>query len=135
MADSFDRPSPDTAPRREPLPWQEPKSATDDPDAPERVRKLLASPNYRPADSDFDFLNGEDTRGVRLEIDYLKAELELRRRGVEHTIVVFGSTRIGEAAAAAQITLHELSTKTESLEDAFLSATADSQEYRSGGPS
>ena len=30
--------------------------------------------------------------------------------------------------------LHELATKTESLEDAFLSATADSQEYRSGGP-
>jgi len=42
---------------------------------------------------------------------------------------------IGETAAAAQITLHELATKTESLEDAFLSATADSQEYRSGGPS
>ena len=43
--------------------------------------------------------------------------------------------QIGETAAAAQITLHELATKTESLEDAFLSATADSQEYRSGGPS
>jgi ABC-2 type transport system ATP-binding protein len=42
---------------------------------------------------------------------------------------------IGETAAAAQITLHELSSRTESLEDAFLSATADSQEYRSGGPS
>ena len=41
--------------------------------------------------------------------------------------------RVGEAAAAAQVTLHELATKTESLEDAFLSATADSQEYRSGG--
>jgi uncharacterized protein (TIGR00730 family) len=107
MADSFDRPNPDTAPRREPLPWQEPKSAADDPDAPERVRKLLASPTYRPADSDLDFLNGEDTRGVRLEIDYLKAELELRRRGVEHTIVVFGSTRIGEVAAAAR-RVHEL---------------------------
>jgi len=37
--------------------------------------------------------------------------------------------------AAAQITLHELATRTESLEDAFLSATADSQEYRSGGAS
>ncbi|HJR70733.1 MAG TPA: LOG family protein [Gammaproteobacteria bacterium] len=107
MADSFDRPNPDAAPRREPLPWQEPKSAADDPDAPERVRKLLASPTYRPADSDLDFLNGEDTRGVRLEIDYLKAELELRRRGVEHTIVVFGSTRIGEVAAAER-RVHEL---------------------------
>jgi uncharacterized protein (TIGR00730 family) len=35
------------------------------------------------------------------------AELELRRRGVEHTIVVFGSTRIGEVAAAAR-RVHEL---------------------------
>ena len=43
--------------------------------------------------------------------------------------------QVGEAAAAAQITLHELATRTESLEDAFLSATADSQEYRSGGVS
>jgi ABC-2 type transport system ATP-binding protein len=42
--------------------------------------------------------------------------------------------QVGEAAAAAGVTLHELSNQTESLEDAFLSATAASQEYRSGGP-
>ena len=40
--------------------------------------------------------------------------------------------QIGEIAFSAQVVLHELSTKTESLEDAFLSATADAQEYRSG---
>lgn len=40
---------------------------------------------------------------------------------------------IGEIAAAAGIVLHELSTRADSLEDAFLSATADQQEYRSGG--
>ena len=100
MADSFDRPKPGAAPRREPLPWEEPKSAEDDPQAPERVRELLASPTYRQADRDIDFLDDAETRGVRLQIDYLKAELELRRRGVEHTIVVFGSTRIREPAAA-----------------------------------
>jgi uncharacterized protein (TIGR00730 family) len=66
------------------------------------VRELLASPTYRQADKDLDFLDSEDTRGVRLQIDYSKAELELRRRGVEHTIVVFGSTRIREPAAAAR---------------------------------
>jgi uncharacterized protein (TIGR00730 family) len=103
MSDSFDRPSPSAAPpRREPLPWEEPKSAVDDPLAPERVRELLASATYRQADRDLDFLNSEETRGVRLQIDYLKAETELRRRGVEHTIVVFGSTRIREPAAAAR---------------------------------
>lgn len=103
MSKPFDRQSPSEAPpRREPLPWEEPKPAIDDPQAPDRVRALLASPNYRQADKDLDFLDSEDTRGVRLEIDYLKPELELRRRGVEHTIVVFGSTRIREPAAAAR---------------------------------
>jgi uncharacterized protein (TIGR00730 family) len=101
MAKPFDRQSPTEAPpRREPLPWEYPKPAVDDPRAPERVRELLASPTYRQADQDLEFLDSDDTRGVRLQIDYLKAELELRRRGVEHTIVVFGSTRIREPAAA-----------------------------------
>jgi uncharacterized protein (TIGR00730 family) len=101
MSDPFDRPSPSAAPpRREPLPWEEPKPAADDPQAPERVRTLLASPTYRQADRDLDFLNSEATRGVRLQIDYLKPELELATRGVEHTIVVFGGTRIRERSAA-----------------------------------
>jgi len=42
---------------------------------------------------------------------------------------------IGEAAHAHGIVLHELSGQTESLEDAFLTATASSQEYRSGSAS
>lgn len=92
----------ETLPRREPLPWEEPKSALDDPGAPERVRQLLASPTYRQADKDLEFLDSDDTRGVRLQIDYLKPELTLRRHGVEHTIVVFGSTRIREPAAAGR---------------------------------
>jgi uncharacterized protein (TIGR00730 family) len=108
VSKTFDRQSPSEAPpRREPLPWEEPKPALDDPQAPERVRELLASPTYRQADKDLEFLDGEDTRGVRLQIDYLKPEVELRRRGVEHTIVVFGSTRIREPAAAAR-RVHEL---------------------------
>jgi uncharacterized protein (TIGR00730 family) len=89
-------------PRREPLPWEEPKPAVDDPQAPQRVRALLTSPTYRQADRDLDFLDSEETRAVRLQIDYLKPELELQRRGVEHTIVVFGGTRIREPAASAR---------------------------------
>ncbi len=101
MSKPIDRVSPSEAPpRREPLPWEAPKPAVDDPQAPQRVRDLLASPTYRQADKDLEFLDSEDTRGVRLQIDYLKPELELRRRGVEHTIVVFGSTRIREPSAA-----------------------------------
>jgi hypothetical protein len=67
------------------------------------VKTLLASPTYRQADQDFDFLQHPETRGVRLQIDYLKAERGLRERGVEDTIVVFGSTRIREPAAAARL--------------------------------
>jgi uncharacterized protein (TIGR00730 family) len=86
--------------RRSALPWEQPKAAQDDPTAPARVRRLLNSPTYRQADSDIDFLNADATRGVRLQIDYMKAEFELREHGVEHTIVVFGSTRIWEPNAA-----------------------------------
>lgn len=87
--------------RREPLPWQEPKPGIEDPDAPARVRAITSSPGYRQADQDIEFLADDQTRGVRLQIDYQKAELSLERHGVEHTIVVFGSTRIPEPRAAA----------------------------------
>lgn len=87
-------------PRREPLPGHHPKPVEEDPDAPRRVAALLAGPSYRQADRDVEFLNQDETRGVRLQIDYLKAELLLRQHGVERTIVVFGSTRLTEPAAA-----------------------------------
>jgi len=86
--------------RREPLPWQEAKPAEEDAGAPARVRAILESPSYRQADRDPEFLNLDATRGVRLQIDYLKPELLLQRHGVEHTIVVFGGTRIREPGAA-----------------------------------
>jgi hypothetical protein len=86
--------------RREPLPGQYPKSAEEDPEAPQRIRALLESPTYRQADRDPEFLDIDATRGVRLQIDYLKAELLLAQYGVEHTIVVFGGTRILEPQAA-----------------------------------
>jgi ABC-2 type transport system ATP-binding protein len=40
---------------------------------------------------------------------------------------------VGELAARYQVTLHELSQQTGSLEDAFLKATASVQEYTAGG--
>jgi uncharacterized protein (TIGR00730 family) len=93
-------PPPHPKQRREPLPQQEPKSPTDDSDAPRRLRALLESPSYREAEADIDFLNADETRGIRLQIDYAKAELLLTQYRVAHTIVVFGSTRICEPAAA-----------------------------------
>ena len=86
--------------RREPLPGHQPKPAEEDPDAARRIEAILASPSYRQADQDVDFLNRDDTRGLRLQVDYLKPELLLEQQGIIHTVVVFGSTRIAEPAAA-----------------------------------
>jgi len=91
---------PDPRDRREPLPGSRPKSDREAPAASERVRAILQSPAYREAEGDPDFLNGYDTRGLRLQLDYLKPEIHLQRRGIENTIVVFGSTRFVEPAAA-----------------------------------
>ena len=96
------KPPPHRLRREEPLPQQKPKPAKDDPDAPRRLRALLEHPAYRQADHDPDFLQLDATRGVRLQIDYLKAELLLEEAGVEHTIVVFGSTRVPEPSVAAE---------------------------------
>jgi hypothetical protein len=91
-----------TRPRSQPLPESTPKSAHEDPAAPDRLAAILASPSYRPADRDPDFLEWDAVRGVRLAIDYQKAELLLEQSRIEHTIVVFGSTRIREPGAAAR---------------------------------
>jgi uncharacterized protein (TIGR00730 family) len=86
--------------RREPLPWQRPKPSEEDANAPARLKAILESPTYRQADQDVAFLNCDDARGVRLHLDYFKAELNLAEEGIAHTIVVFGSTRISEPNAA-----------------------------------
>ncbi|RYV50507.1 ABC transporter ATP-binding protein [Pengzhenrongella frigida] len=51
-------------------------------------------------------------------------------------VEITGSTAeaIGEAAAAAQLVLHELTPVNGSLEDAYMSLTQDSVEYHSGEP-
>ena len=85
--------------RREPLPWHRPKPSTEDPDAPHRIQAIMDSPSYRQADQDVGFLQLDETRGVRLQIDYQKPEFLLEQHGIRHTIVVFGSTRIQESAA------------------------------------
>ncbi len=53
----------------------------------------LASPAYRVAALDQEFLLDEALRGVRFMLEYEKAERALRAWGVASTIVVFGSAR------------------------------------------
>lgn len=107
MKNRWNKPDPREVPtpphpqhRTEPLPECQPKPAEEDKDAPHHLKAILNSPSYRQADQDVKFLNLDETRGVRLQIDYQKPELLLEQHGIKHTIVVFGSTRIQEPAAA-----------------------------------
>lgn len=88
------------AEHQRPLPWQHPKPADEDPEARKRIETIMSHHNYIEADRDPDFLRRDEVRAVRLEVDYLKPELLLREHGIEHTIVVFGSTRIVEESEA-----------------------------------
>ena len=86
--------------RRQPLPWHRPKSSDEDPEAPSRIRAILASESYLLAEQDLAFLARDEARGVRLQIEYLKPETLLEEHAIRDTVVVYGSTRIPEPAAA-----------------------------------
>ena len=86
--------------RKEPLPWHQPKSSEEDPHALDAVRAIRESSTYRLAEQDFELLARPDLRGPRLEIEYLKADVTLAEQGIDHTIIVYGSTRIPEPTAA-----------------------------------
>src|SRR4051812_31410237 len=62
----------------------------------------LASPSYRLAVLDQDFLLGDSTRGVRFLLEFAKADEAMRAWGVRSTIVVFGSARIREDGPGRQ---------------------------------
>ena len=86
--------------RRQPLPEHSPKSTEEDPAAPQALRAIRESPTYRLAEQDAEFIARADIRGPRLEIEYLKADVILAEQHIDHTIVVYGSTRIPEPGAA-----------------------------------
>ena len=77
-----------------------PQLPYDDPGAEQAVRNILAGSSYRAADEDLGFLQEDETRGLRLQLEYLKAETLFRQHSITNTIVVFGSTRIGERHAS-----------------------------------
>lgn len=62
----------------------------------------LASPTYRLAAADQDFLMGPSMRGVRFLLEFAKADEAMRAWGVTSTIVVFGSARVREDGPGEQ---------------------------------
>ena len=59
-----------------------------------------SSAAYKRADSDSDFLQRDELRASRLQLEWLKSELIHQDEGIESTIVVFGSARLLEPKAA-----------------------------------
>jgi uncharacterized protein (TIGR00730 family) len=57
-------------------------------------RAISASPSYRLAYEDLDFLGSDDLRPLRLQLELLKPERYLRQHNIHSTIVVFGSARL-----------------------------------------
>jgi len=68
------------------------------PDKP--TNALLQSSSYRRADQDLEFLNRDELRPVRLQLELLKPELIQQEEGIRSTVVVFGSARLVEPAEA-----------------------------------
>jgi len=58
---------------------------------------------YRLAFGDPEFLLRRETRGIRLQLELLKPDLDQTEMGVENTIVVFGSARFSSPEAAQQL--------------------------------
>lgn len=61
-----------------------------------QLKTIINDPTFLIPEEDKEFLQSNDARGVRLQLDYLKAEVKMREEGIEHTIVVFGSAKIVE---------------------------------------
>jgi len=57
---------------------------------------LAKNQKYTITQNDIDFFYSDEARGIRLQVDYLKAEEKMKKEGVTHTIVVFGSARTKE---------------------------------------
>ncbi len=59
-----------------------------------QIKTIISDPSFVVAEDDKGFLCSDEARGVRLQLDYLKAEVKMTKQGIDHTIVVFGSARI-----------------------------------------
>ena len=60
----------------------------------QRHKAIMEHPSYELAYKDLEFLQGEDLRPLRLELELLKPEMILDQKGIQSTVVVFGGTQI-----------------------------------------
>jgi uncharacterized protein (TIGR00730 family) len=63
----------------------------------------LQADAYRLAFADPEFLVRRETRGIRLQLEMLKPDLEQQARGINNTVVVYGSARFLPPDEAAEL--------------------------------
>ncbi len=88
--------------RTEPLPVEELHIPPGDSEAEARVRAIMEDPSYIPAHEDLANLQRDEMWGARLLLEYRKPETLLQEHEIESTVVVFGGTRVIEAACAEE---------------------------------
>ncbi|QDU92705.1 LOG family protein [Lignipirellula cremea] len=69
-------------------------------DPKQNLQNIMSATSYRLAELDTHFLQSDELRPVRMQLELLKPEMALAAAGVESTIVVFGSTQIAEQSEA-----------------------------------
>lgn len=78
-------------------------SAADDVELAQKSRahaELMASASYRLAYDDRDFMLRDEMRPMRLMLELSKPDLVMSEQGIDHTVVMFGSSRVYDLARA-----------------------------------
>lgn len=65
-----------------------------------RILKILKSGSYQRSDKDYDFIDSDIARPMRLQLEYLKVQSVLQEKNINKTIVVFGGTRVTQQSRA-----------------------------------
>jgi uncharacterized protein (TIGR00730 family) len=73
-----------------------------DPTIQQRCQAIVESPSYRLAEDDPPFLQRNELRPVRLQLELLKPELGFIDHGIHSTVVAFGGTQIVEREEAVR---------------------------------
>jgi uncharacterized protein (TIGR00730 family) len=63
-------------------------------DEVKRIITILNSQSYQRSDRDYDFIDSDIARPMRLQLEYLKVQSVLEKKNIQKTIVVFGGTRV-----------------------------------------
>lgn len=69
----------------------------------QRLQEIMDHPSYRLAYLDDDFIQSEELRPIRLQLELLKPEMFMDERGIQSTVVVFGGTQVQPKEIAEQM--------------------------------